>query len=436
MAKKKYKSYIMLGYDERGKEIRKYCSASTAIGLERRKIELRRQYLQGELSIKNALVRDLAKSWLETKKMRARSTYEMYESVLRLHIIPIIGHMKLNDVKNIHIQQCINALVDRPRTAVKVKNTLKQLFDVALASDYVQKNPVINLEVPTHRTRRKRALTDIEKIALKRADLTLEQRVLVGLMMRCGMANNEVAGLRRRDIDLIEKRINVRGVVDLEMPPKQRNSFMSAYKPYPKTESRVRSLPIPDDLFRHLKEFCSKTVDFLFLTKEGSLLTRSSFFARWQAIINQWNQAAGGKAHTDPKSKRLVVDHWSIGKDITPYFLRHEYATELMRSGYTLPEAMYLMGHSTRKMLLEVYAHVESVKITADKLNGGLPEVLRKKQLNKSDREKKKPPEHRNVSGFYWCPESESNQRHVDFQSTALPTELSGQNTAGYSSRQ
>ena len=173
VAKKKYKSYIMLGYDERGKEIRKYCSASTAIGLERRKIELRRQYLQGELSIKNALVRDLAKSWLETKKMRARSTYEMYESVLRLHIIPIIGHMKLNDVKNIHIQQCINALVDRPRTAVKVKNTLKQLFDVALASDYVQKNPVINLEVPTHRTRRKRALTDIEKIALKRADLTL-----------------------------------------------------------------------------------------------------------------------------------------------------------------------------------------------------------------------------------------------------------------------
>ena len=25
-----------------------------------------------------------------------------------------------------------------------------------------------------------------------------------------------------------------------------------------------------------------------------------------------------------------------------------------------------------------------------------------------------------------WCPKPESNQRHVDFQSTALPTELSG----------
>ena len=27
----------------------------------------------------------------------------------------------------------------------------------------------------------------------------------------------------------------------------------------------------------------------------------------------------------------------------------------------------------------------------------------------------------------HWCPEPESNQRHADFQSAALPTELSGQ---------
>ena len=30
-----------------------------------------------------------------------------------------------------------------------------------------------------------------------------------------------------------------------------------------------------------------------------------------------------------------------------------------------------------------------------------------------------------------WCPETESNHRHGDFQSPALPTELSGQITTG-----
>ncbi len=31
-----------------------------------------------------------------------------------------------------------------------------------------------------------------------------------------------------------------------------------------------------------------------------------------------------------------------------------------------------------------------------------------------------------------WCPEVESNHRHKDFQSFALPTELSGQSSAQY----
>ncbi len=29
--------------------------------------------------------------------------------------------------------------------------------------------------------------------------------------------------------------------------------------------------------------------------------------------------------------------------------------------------------------------------------------------------------------GFKWCPETDLNRRHADFQSAALPTELSGQ---------
>jgi hypothetical protein len=36
-----------------------------------------------------------------------------------------------------------------------------------------------------------------------------------------------------------------------------------------------------------------------------------------------------------------------------------------------------------------------------------------------------------NSVGFVWCPEAESNHRHEDFQSTALPTELSGRVVAG-----
>ena len=39
---------------------------------------------------------------------------------------------------------------------------------------------------------------------------------------------------------------------------------------------------------------------------------------------------------------------------------------------------------------------------------------------------------HSNATFFAWCPEAESNHRHGDFQSPALPTELSGQNCGGH----
>jgi hypothetical protein len=44
----------------------------------------------------------------------------------------------------------------------------------------------------------------------------------------------------------------------------------------------------------------------------------------------------------------------------------------------------------------------------------------------------KNPKEHIVPWGFsvFWCPETESNRRHGDFQSPALPTELSGQRGA------
>ena len=33
---------------------------------------------------------------------------------------------------------------------------------------------------------------------------------------------------------------------------------------------------------------------------------------------------------------------------------------------------------------------------------------------------------YRHIKGLEWCPEADLNHRHADFQSAALPTELSG----------
>ena len=54
--------------------------------------------------------------------------------------------------------------------------------------------------------------------------------------------------------------------------------------------------------------------------------------------------------------------------------------------------------------------------------------VLQRPEIYRSQKRKK--PRFAARPYEYWCPDSESNQGHGDFQSPALPTELSGQRSA------
>lgn len=361
--KKKYSGYVYLGTDENGKEIRRYCSASTPLGLERKKIELRKKYASGELSINNALVRDFAKKWLKTKEKRARSTYNMYEAAIRLYINPAIGHMIVNNVRQIHLQEIIDNLADKPRTSQKVKITLNQIFKDAKINKLCNDRPTENVDLPTYRSKRKRRLNDIELHSLSKAELSPDNKLLCMLMLRCGLALNEACALDATCIDHDNKKLIIRGVIDLAEPVGSEKK----YKPFPKTDARNRRIPIPNDLYDLILKHNSD--GFYISQKDGSPLTNSSIRARWNTILGAWNRAAGGKSKTNPKTKRMEFVRAAIGEDITMYFFRHEYASQLFEAGYTLPEVMYLLGHSTPKMALEVYSHIDSEKITADRLN-------------------------------------------------------------------
>lgn len=350
MAKKKKKctGYVYLGTDETGKEIRKYCSATTPLGLERKKIELRRKYATGELSINTALVRVIADKWLETKEMLSPKTYKMYADTVRLHINPIIGHMKTHTVKPMHCQECINAMSDHRRSCEVISTTLNQIFKYARRNLFCSDNPAEYIILPEDKSNPRRCLNDIEKATLAKAELDLEEQCIIGLMMRCGLANNELTATRKHLINPNDRKIAIEGVVMLGRRPGE-----DAYRAFPKRRSRIRRVPVPDDFWPILVSFAQDKDDFLFISGNGDLFTEQVFQTRWKSIQRKWKKVAGG----------------TVGDDVTPYLLRHEYASELLRQGYTIPEAQYLMGHSSPKMLLEVYAHIEAEKITAEKLN-------------------------------------------------------------------
>lgn len=69
-------------------------------------------------------------------------------------------------------------------------------------------------------------------------------------------------------------------------------------------------------------------------------------------------------------SSMHVIDIAMTVKDLSAHILRHSNATNLAKFKYSLAEIKYLMGHSTAALALEIYTHIETEDISANRLNG------------------------------------------------------------------
>ncbi|MEG1537528.1 MAG: tyrosine-type recombinase/integrase [Clostridiales bacterium] len=70
-----------------------------------------------------------------------------------------------------------------------------------------------------------------------------------------------------------------------------------------------------------------------------------------------------------------------MGQDLSPYCLRHTYATRLAEKKVDIKVAMKLMGHTTPNMLMQVYQHVsELLEKEANHIISGLFETDEKEE--------------------------------------------------------
>lgn len=120
----------------------------------------------------------------------------------------------------------------------------------------------------------------------------------------------------------------------------------------PKTNNGIRTIPIPESTADFLKSYIAGlTGTLLFTTKDGRLITQSSYVKMWKSIVRKMNAASGG------------TDAFPVITGLTAHIFRHNYCTNLC---YKVPEISIkkiaqLMG-DTEKMVLEVYNHIMEEK--------------------------------------------------------------------------
>lgn len=115
----------------------------------------------------------------------------------------------------------------------------------------------------------------------------------------------------------------------------------------PKTAAGFRDVPFPDwyvpFLDRALSSEKGKGSTFVFTNSRGNMMSATSTKKNWVRI----------------------AENAKLNSDITPYYLRHTYATSLAEKGIDMKTAQYLLGHATIAMTAEIYTHV-SKKMMAD----------------------------------------------------------------------
>lgn len=288
-----------------------------------------------------------AADWIKTRPLRPR-TREGYEDQLRLRILPGLGKLPLSkitprDVREWHGQLIASAdAAGGGHGAVSASyRVLRAILNTAVEDEILLRNPCVVRGASTDSPKSRPEVTAEHVWALIDAVPEL-YRALVWMAAATALRTAELAGLRRRDVDLERGRVTVaRAYVE----PARRGAYFGP----PKSDAGVRIVVMPAFLVpllaEHIERFSQPGSDGLvFVSDKGQPLSRHNR-KWWRTACKTVGVPAGTRFHD----------------------LRHAGLTLAAQSGATLKELMALAGHSSpRAAMIYQQAASKRAEVIAD----------------------------------------------------------------------
>ena len=291
------------------------------------------------------------KQWIDLYKKPkglTEKSLKMYDEKFNGYIRPAIGHMKLKDVKDVHLQRILNSQAGRSASHVKkIRMVLQEMLKRARQSRLIPYDPAELLELPTVKQGRRRSITEEERAAI----LAVAERHRAGLwiltLLYTGMRPGETAALTWSDVDFDHNEIHVHAAKE------SGNRTIKG----PKTASGVRDIPIHAALLPRLLAARGKPFSLVFPTKAGTVQNESSMRRMWNSFRTELDLQLGAKTKDGKIVESVVAD------DLTPYCLRHTFCTDLQRAGVPINNAKELMGHADIQTTANIYTHRDNATL-------------------------------------------------------------------------
>lgn len=323
---------------------RKYIRGKTQKDLDEKVRQAQMELGMGINIADNTTFSELAQTWLDLcKRPNVKDrTAQFIVSVMNIHVVPYIGHLRVRDIRPAHIANVMSHASGLAKgTQSNILSRMKEVFQFAIDNRIIAVSPVTSQFKPNGSSAAEREpLTDSQISELLEAAKSAGEDLytFVLLCLFAGLRRGEALGLCWDCVDLAGKTITVR---------RQTVRCGSHYILMDdlKTESSNRVVPIPSFLADYLR---SKKRSADAVTVIGTVGTERIHGMLWRL---------SKLCRVDQKGNVREPVAGPLDFYVHPHLLRHTYASKLMESGADLKEVQYLLGHATPAMTLKVYTH-------------------------------------------------------------------------------
>jgi integrase len=297
--------------------------------------------------------REYAEGWRQAQVHRPTSA-EKVESILRLHVYPVLGNHELRSILPSHVQAWAKGLSTKlaPSTVAVVHGVVASVMKAAVSDRRIVASPCQDTRLPEDHRDPIVPLT-IEQVRAIEQALPERYRALVTLAAATGVRQGEAFGLTmdRTGIAPPSPRPMLR--VDRQLV------LVNGQDPYlgpPKRRASRRELPLPrvaaEALAAHLAAFPAVTQSIVVRDTAGR--------ATIEEVVLVFTRPSGAPIRRNGFSRvwRQAVTDADVPAGTTYHDLRHFYASLLIRHGESVKVVQARLGHATAAETLDTYSHL------------------------------------------------------------------------------
>ena len=277
-----------------------------------------------------------------------QKTFEGYETLIRVHLIPAFSKIQLKRLTVDHVQKFISRKIKEglsSRTIRYMNTLLHGALRQAINNGLLVRNVSEAVVLPERQQKERKFLTADEQNKLIESLKEEEQGFILLFALSTGLRRGELLALRWSNYDTENRHISIK-----ENLSRLKGNDGKTHLTFttPKTASSRRTIPLLPEIAKMLD--VHQSTQILKRLKAGQLWENNDLI-----FCTDFGKPI------EPRNLRRVLERACERANIQSiniHALRHAFATRALENGIPLKVVSDILGHSSISMTADIYSHV------------------------------------------------------------------------------